>query len=81
MTYLSWLFSCCRENGILMSVKFFQKKGEIIMKNYVFICVGGEKKIDVLGIFHNFPFNFAKINIDIKILFPRPHENNQEWSK
>ena len=29
--------------------------------------------------FHcTFPFNFGKINIDIKIPFPRPHENNQE---
>ena len=31
--------------------------------------------------FHNFPYIFGKINIDIEIPFPRPHENNQERSK
>ena len=33
------------------------------------------------GFFHYFPFNFGQINIDIKISFPQPHENNQEGSR
>ena len=41
-----------------------------------------KKSKDILfAIFLDFPFDFGKINIDIKIPFPWTHENNQERSK
>ena len=63
---------------LYLCLLFFKKKEEKkkkkreIMKNYV---------LQFFEIFNNVPFNFEKINIDIKILFPRPHKNNQKWSK
>ena len=64
-----------------------KEKGNYEKLDFIYVAVDkkiakkkSKKKVwffcNFFVIFHNFPFNFGKINIDIKIPFLRPHEKN-----